>query len=62
MVKFENDCVDCGQPCLGNDCPNRNVKHLYCDKCKFECSVLYKYDGQEFCHDCLLENFETIEE
>ena len=42
-------------------CQNRNVKHLYCDKCKEEVEKLYKYDGQEICEECLLKEFEVIE-
>ena len=37
MITYEDECCGCATesyPCLGNACPNRNVKHLYCDKCK----------------------------
>ena len=47
--------------CMGSACPNRNVKHLYCDKCGDDVEKLYKYDGQEICEECLLKEFEVIE-
>ena len=46
MTKYENECCDCATesyPCMGSACPNRNVKHLYCDKCKDH----YLLDGDE---------------
>lgn len=36
MVKYEDECCGCATenyPCLGSECTNRHVKHLYCDKC-----------------------------
>ena len=61
MVKYENECVDCGKPCLGTACPNRRVKHLYCDYCNQEVNTLYEF-GQydEICGECLLKEFEVI--
>ena len=62
MIKYENECVGCPPEmgCLGNICPNRNVMHLYCDKCKDDCEELYVFDGEELCRDCLLDSFEKI--
>ena len=63
MIKFENECCDCATesyPCMGSNCPNRNVKHLYCDRCGDECDELYVFDGEELCEECLKANFETI--
>lgn len=73
MTRIENDCVDCGLPCMGNSCPNRNVLHCYCDMCKNEAYPLYKYykeitdksykgyDCLELCEECLLSQFEIVE-
>ena len=64
MITYEDECCGCtteSYPCLGSACPNRNVKHLYCDKCKDDVEKLYKYDGQEICEECLLKEFEVIE-
>lgn len=65
MLKEENDCCGCvvpAYPCMGESCPNRHVKHYYCDKCEEEIdpTELYKYDGMELCKDCLLEEFDTV--
>ena len=64
MITYEDECVGCATesyPCLGSVCPNRNVKHLYCDKCKDDVEKLYKCDGEELCEKCLLAEFEVIE-
>ena len=50
MKRIENECVNCGLPCLGNSCPYKNVVHFYCDRC-----------GEEICQDCLLKEFEVVE-
>lgn len=60
MIKYKNDCVNCGLPCLGISCPYRNVPHLYCDKCKMEESILYSYEDEELCQDCLLRTIPQI--
>ena len=62
MVKIENDCCNCATgsyPCLGNSCPRRNAKHYYCDKCGEE-DLLYDFDGQELCVDCILGQLEIV--
>lgn len=46
--------------CLGNRCPNINVKHLYCDDCKEEVEELYDFDGVQLCEKCFLRKFEKI--
>ena len=63
MITYEDECVGCPTEmgCMGSTCPNRNVKHLYCDKCKDDVEKLYKYDGEEICEECLLKEFEVIE-
>lgn len=63
MQKVVNECCDCaagGYPCRGSSCPLRAVTRYYCDKCKSE-DVLYEYDGQELCKDCLLEQFPIVD-
>lgn len=61
MIKTENRCVDCGQPCRGSACSNRNVRTLYCDRCEEETDKLYKFEGEELCEECLFEALEVIE-
>ena len=61
MVMQENGCVGCPKEmgCLGDSCPNRNVKVYLCDDCEREVSIgyedLYEYDGKQLCLTCLLE-------
>lgn len=62
MVTYENDCVMCGLPCLGSSCPNRNVKHYYCDDCGEEVYKLYQYDDEQLCEDCLLKKIPEVYE
>ena len=62
MIKYENECVGCPPEmgCLGNSCPYKNVKHLYCDKCGEDVEELYIVDSDELCKDCLLDSFNKI--
>lgn len=60
MIKKENECVDCGLPCLGSSCPNRNVIRIYCDKCGDE-GKIYHYDGEHLCIRCIEETLEEVE-
>ena len=63
MKKVENECVGCtdlGLHCLGSSCPNREVIRFYCDRCGKE-EILYHYENEELCKDCLLEKFEIVE-
>lgn len=52
MKTTENECVGCGQPCLGSICPHSYVERYYCDECGDECK-LYKYDDEELCESCV---------
>ena len=64
MITYEDECCGCATEsysCLGSACPNRNTKHLYCDKCGGDVEKLYKYKGAEICGECLLTEFEVIE-
>ena len=45
---------------MGSNCPNREVPHLYCDRCDADCEELYDVDGEELCEDCLLDSFYKI--
>ncbi len=61
MRKIENECVDCGKPCMVY-CPLRNVEHLYCDRCGADVEKLYVGDSsEELCLDCVLDDFKVIE-
>ena len=60
MIVVENECVDCGLPCIGSSCKYFSVSRYYCDQCKDE-NVLYEFDGQQLCMECLLKNFDIVE-
>lgn len=60
MRRYENECVECGLPCLGKDCPRRRVLHLYCDKCGEE-KKLYHFEGEELCLSCIEDGLEKVE-
>lgn len=59
MRRLENDCVDCGMPCIGYSCPYRNVTHFYCDDCGEE-EQLYEFDGEELCIDCIEKRLKKV--
>lgn len=66
-VRIENECVCCDLPCMGESCPNRHVEYVTftCDVCgkEFEADELYDFDGDRMmCADCLLEQFDKIED
>ena len=60
MKRLENECVDCGLPCLGNSCPNRNVLRFYCDECGDE-AQLYDFDGEELCIGCIEKRLDKVD-
>ena len=64
MVTYENECCDCAvpaYPCIGDSCPNRHVKHYYCDECKDDVEKLYRFDAEELCLDCIEKRLEVVE-
>lgn len=61
MRYLENECVNCGFPCIFEACPNFRVEHFKCDYCGAEDIRLYEYGGDEICEECLLEEFSIVE-
>ena len=56
MRKIENDCCDCGLPCI--NCGLKSVEHTYCDRCGEEIGsdeYLIIYNGEELCELCFRE-------
>ena len=53
-VYKSDECVDCGRPCLGSLCPNRNVIRKECDVCGDEYEKVYRYENTVYCADCLI--------
>ena len=60
MVRYENRCVDCGLPCMGESCQNRNLPVTYCDECGEEIQEAYEVDGEELCDGCCLSRFRRL--
>lgn len=50
MIVKENHCVDCGLPCYGAACPNRNVEVVYCDECGGYAD--FCLDDNDLCEKC----------
>lgn len=59
MIAYENQCVDCGLPCLGYGCKYRKVEVRYCDRCKSD-NAVYEFDGEDLCADCAEEVIKEI--
>lgn len=56
----KSECVSCGLPCLHESCPYYKVTRYYCDACKDE-TILYEFDGQELCIDCIKKKLTMVE-
>ena len=61
MIITENECVDCGLPCIYEACPYWAVTRLYCDECNSEEDVLYWWDNQQLCLGCVEARLERVE-
>lgn len=62
MIRYENQCVDCGFPCRYEACRYYRVRVLKCDSCGDEVDRLYiGVSGKELCDTCALEELEAIE-
>ena len=60
MRKMEDDCVECGLPCIGRGCPYHGKHlHIYCDKCGEEGEKMYSVDGEDYCEGCLIADHEA---
>ena len=61
MITYFNECCECATPaypCLGSSCPNRRVKHVFCDICKEDVDEWYNYGGEEICPSCIIDKLE----
>lgn len=61
MVRTENECVDCGLPCIYESCPYWAVTRLYCDECGNEEEVLYWWDDEQLCLYCIEARLERVD-
>lgn len=63
MRRIMNECCGCAvpaYPCRGDACELRHVEHLYCDNCEHEEEILFVYEGEELCADCVLQRLPKI--
>lgn len=63
-IFYEDECCSCatpGYPCLGDLCPKRHAKHLYCDRCGDDVEELYEFECQQICTSCLIEQLDKFE-
>lgn len=51
MIKNESFCVDCGLPCIGDLCSNKNSAVCYCDECKTNVGE-FRIDEKDLCSSC----------
>lgn len=61
MKRIENECCDCGLPCIYEACKYYRVVRYYCDSCKEE-NELYYFDNEELCADCILDRLDKVED
>ena len=65
MISYINECVSCGLPCLGNLCPNKNVKHYICDCCGEEMDdgelFEYEFGSEQLCIECIRGRLKVVE-
>lgn len=61
MKVVENECIGCPKEfeCCGKNCGNRNIPHYYCDRCDEE-TILYQYNEEELCIDCIIDLLERV--
>lgn len=52
MTKIENQCVECGLPCIQTACPWTHVEVHYCDECQ-KSEADYKVGENEYCSSCV---------
>lgn len=52
MIKYENQCVNCGLPCIYEACRYYKVPVCYCDACDEEYAE-YKVEDEDLCEYCV---------
>ena len=60
MMKVENECVDCGLPCLYRSCKYYAVTRFYCDQCSDQ-ATLYEFEGRQLCIECIKKLLPLVE-
>lgn len=63
LIVIESGCVGCPTEmgCLYEACPYYKITRFYCDKCHEETEDLYKWNNEEWCADCIINDLERVE-
>lgn len=57
MLVYEDHCIEVCQSCQPTYCKYLDVPKHICDKCG-EQKTVYRWQGEEFCLDCIIEDLE----
>lgn len=61
-MKVRRDkCYRCCDKNQCEQCGSRQDNTLVCDHCETETDVLYEYNDEYLCYDCLFDTIPTIE-
>lgn len=60
MIKRESECYECQGRCLGSACPARHGYRFICDECGEEVDVLFHYDDEQLCAECILGSLDKV--
>lgn len=60
IVRYENNCVFCSNGC--RHCGRDKYYPVHaCNRCRADDEKLYKWDGEELCLDCIIEDLDLEE-
>ena len=67
MIRYEDDCVGCGLPCIGSSCPHSSkTPHYFCDDCGSEVSgdelYIHPTSDEQLCSTCMLAKLDKAED
>ena len=58
MIRLENNCVGCEKACIYDACPYYREEVHCCDRCNGYTTAVYRYEGWDYCKDCLSEELD----
>ena len=61
MIIRRDKCYCCYEKNQCEQCGSRQDTTLVCDHCEMETDVLYEYNDEYLCYDCLFDVIPTIE-
>ena len=60
MIVMENECVGC-EVCQMPFCCMTHVQRCICDNCKADVERLFWINGEQWCEDCVIGQFEEVD-